>query len=392
MKVYAVDLHVHIGSSLQGHPIKITASPRLTLSSLIQGGMAVKGLDMVGVVDAACPPVLDDLDYLLGRGLLEEMKEGGFLTRQGQVLIPGSEIEVMEEGKMAHFLAFFPDMERISAYSQKLSHTMKNSHLSSQRTRLNLGQLQELVTAYQGIFFPAHAFTPYKSLYGSFTCSLSQVLPDGGASIQQLELGLSADTFLASHLGELQGVTFLSNSDAHSLEKMGREFNLLQMERPTFLEMQKALYQEEGRKVVANVGLDPRLGKYHRTYCQTCQSSFPQLDPPLFKCPMGPHPVVMGVLDQVQALADLEGPSLDGRPPYHYQLPLEFIPGLGEKGRERLYGVFGSEREILHHALEEDLKEVVGRALAREIIRAREGKLPLTSGGGGFYGGVFRGS
>lgn len=388
MKEYAVDLHVHIGSSLQGHPIKITASPRLTLSSIMKEGIKTKGLDVVGVVDAACPPVLDDLDFLLGRGDLMEIEEGGFSTKDGQVLIAGSEVEVQQGGGLAHFLAFFPDMESLAGYSRGLSCTMKNSHLSSQRTSLDVLQLYQLVEEHQGIFLPAHAFTPFKSLFGSLTSSLNETLLADKATISQLELGLSADTSMASQLEELEGITFLSNSDAHSLEKMGREFNLLQLERPTFSEVQKALAQEGGRRISANVGLHPRLGKYHRTYCQICRTSFPQYDPPLTNCPHGSHPVVMGVLDRVYELAGDQGPSLDGRPPYHYQLPLEFIPGLGEKGRQRLYSAFGNERQIVHHTPEEELKEVVGLVLAREIVQARQGKLQLKSGGGGVYGGV----
>lgn len=386
---YSVDLHVHIGSSLQGEPIKITASPRLTLTSIIKGGMQRKGLTMVGIVDAASPPVIDDLEYLLTKGELEEMEEGGFVTPFGEVLIGGSEVEVKEEDGMAHFLSFLPSLKRLKAFSQKLSKSIKNIHLSSQRTSFSVEDLYQLTQEEGGLFLPAHAFTPFKSIYGSCCSSLKDLLPSFSKKIGGVELGLSADTFIASHLTELWGIPFLSNSDAHSLEKMGREFNRLKMQRPTFKELVKAINEEEGRGIVANYGLDPRLGKYHRTYCHQCSSSFQEHAPPLLQCPENRnHQVVKGVLDRVKELGMYENLQLCERPPYIYQIPLHFIPGLGEKGRERLFQALGSEEEILHHIEEEEIERVVGPMVAKRIIMARKGELVLESGGGGIYGRV----
>ncbi|MHA1647928.1 MAG: hypothetical protein ACTSVL_10180, partial [Promethearchaeota archaeon] len=88
-----------------------------------------------------------------------------------------------------------------------------------------------------------------------------------------LELGLSADTNLADRMECLQDVTFLSNSDAHSegFQSLGREFNRMALESPTFDEIKKACLRRGSRKVSLNVGLDPRLGKYNIMFCSKCR-------------------------------------------------------------------------------------------------------------------------
>ena len=67
--------------------------------------------------------------------------------------------------------------------------------------------------------------------------------------------------------------TFLTNSDAHSLPKIAREYNKMEVEDISFKEIVKALKNEDGRRIVANYGLDPKLGKYHRTYCDDCEKA-----------------------------------------------------------------------------------------------------------------------
>jgi len=90
---------------------------------------------------------------------------------------------------------------------------------------------------------------------------------------------------MASQLGELDEKAFLSNSDAHSLSKMGREYNIFEMEEANYEEILKAFKGIDGRKIKANFGLDPKLGKYHRTYCLVCDSVIKE-DPPVLKCPV----------------------------------------------------------------------------------------------------------
>lgn len=78
---------------------------------------------------------------------------------------------------------------------------------------------------YNGVLIPAHAFTPHKSFYGNCTSRLERIFKEEFNKIFAIELGLSADTELADQISELETRTFVTNSDAHSLPKIAREYN-----------------------------------------------------------------------------------------------------------------------------------------------------------------------
>jgi PHP family Zn ribbon phosphoesterase len=88
-----------------------------------------------------------------------------------------------------------------------------------------------------------------------------------------LELGLSANTDLADRLESLKDVSFLSNSDAHSQNprSLGREFNKLDIDNPSFEELLLALTRKDNRKITLNIGLNPKLGKYYNMFCNKCR-------------------------------------------------------------------------------------------------------------------------
>src|SRR5690625_4737459 len=118
---------------------------------------------------------------------------------------------------------------------------MKNVTLSSQRYYGSVKELQYKVKELGGIFIPAHVFTPFKSLYGrGVKKSLREVLdPD---LIDAVELGLSSDTFMADQISELHEFTFVTNSDAHSLGKIAREYQQIKMKEASFKELEWALH------------------------------------------------------------------------------------------------------------------------------------------------------
>src|SRR5690625_2432888 len=135
---------------------------------------------------------------------------------------------------------------------------MKNITLSSQRYYGTAKDLQYKVKELDGLFIPAHVFTPFKSLYGKgVKKSLQEVLdPD---LVDGIELGLSSDTYMADQIKELHDYTFLTNSDSHSLAKIGREYQQITMLEPSFEEFYYALHKVKGRRIKANYGMDPKL-------------------------------------------------------------------------------------------------------------------------------------
>lgn len=388
------DLHVHIGRSEQGKPIKITAARSLNFANIAKECYERKGISVVGIIDCASPYVIEDIENFLKTGEAYEIKDGGIIYKDKVCILLGSEVETSEVGRnghkgAAHNVCFFPHLKDIKGFSQEMSHHIKNITLSTQRSDLSGYELIDIVEKYNGILIPAHIFTPHKSYYGNCTDRLENIFKEKQNKIFAVELGLSADTFLADTISELERMTFVTNSDAHSLPKIAREYNKIQVEDISFKEIVMALKNEGGRKVLANYGLDPKLGKYHRTYCDNCESVI-ETKHPVEVCPKcGSDKVTFGVFDRIELIKDKETTkSPENRPPYIYQVPLGFIPGVGPRYITKLLDTFGTEMNILHKLSKDDIEAVVGEKIANKIVDARDGNVKIESGGGGVYGKV----
>lgn len=420
MRKVLADLHVHVGRA-GGRPVKITASPRLTCAAALEEGWRRKGLSAIGLVDCMSQPLLDELRQLLAEGKLTVARGGGLLLatpgmpREGLLVVPGSEVELLVHGAPVHFLVYLPDLKACSALRGVLSPHIHNADLGSQRAHgLSPARLTELAHDLGGVCGLAHAFTPHRGYFGSTGRPLGALSPGGvcqGAvcAVDFVEMGLSADTALAGLLPELDSIPLLASSDAHGPAAIAREATELTIEHASFAEILKALTGKQGRTISAYYGLDPRLGKYHRTACDTCGFVAAAGDPPVLACPACGERgrLTCGVLDRILVLSGLSSPhapaqahttaQADGdsqppgrgrpeRPPYHHHVPLTFVPSVGPATRERLLERFGSEIAVLHHLPEAELIPVAGPKAAAMILAARRMELSLTAGGGGTFG------
>ena len=386
------DLHVHIGRSESGKPVKITGAISLNFVNIAKECVEKKGINVVGIIDCASPYVIEDIENFLQNGDAYELKDGGIIYKDKVCILLGSEVETTEVGRngksgSAHNVCFFPYLKDIKAFSNEMSKHIKNITLSTQRSNVSGYELIDIVEKYNGILIPAHIFTPHKSYYGNCVDRLQDFFKEKYNKIFAVELGLSSDTFLADTISELEGKTFVTNSDAHSLPKIAREYNKMQVEDISFKEIVKALKGEDGRKVLANYGLDPKLGKYHRSFCEDCNDSI-EIDDVATICPkcQGKN-ITFGVFDRIELIKDKpETQSPENRPPYIYQVPLSFIPGVGGKTIDKLINHFGTEMNILHKAGKDDIEAVVGEKIANSIASACAGNAKVHSGGGGVYG------
>lgn len=217
-------------------------------------------------------------------------------------------------------------------FSNWLSARLKNIHLSSQRIYETGLNLQKKVKEMGGLFIPAHIFTPHKSLYGKgVKSSLTEVFDP--SMIDAVELGLSCDTDMASHISELNQYTFLTNSDAHSLAKIGREYNELYVQSADFTEFALALRGQGERTITANYGLDPLLGKYYQTACEACGEPAVSGGTACANC--GNARFTKGVSERLRELSDQPEVRVS-RPRYVHQIPLQFVPGVGPKTLDKL--------------------------------------------------------
>lgn len=394
MEEIFADLHVHIGRSESGKPIKITAARSLNFANIAKECADRKGINVVGIIDCASPYVIEDIENFLKTGDAYEIEDGGIIYKDKVCILLGSEVETSEVSRTgkcgaAHNVCFFPHLKDIKGFSNEMSHHIKNITLSTQRSNISGYELIDIVEKYNGILIPAHCFTPFKSYYGNCTDRMKDIFKEKYDKIFAIELGLSSDTYLADMISELEDKTFVTNSDAHSLPKIAREYNKMLVEDISFKEIVKALKGENGRKVMCNYGLDPKLGKYHRTFCDNCNQVI-ETKEPVIACPhCGSNKVTFGVFDRINLLKDKQdSKSPANRPPYIYQVPLTFIPGLGAKTIDKMLDKFGTEMTILHKLTEDDIEAVVGEKIAKEIVSARSGKMKIHSGGGGNYGKV----
>ena len=388
------DLHVHIGRSENGKPIKITAARSLNFANIAKECADRKGINIVGIIDCASPYVIEDIENFLKTGEAYEIEDGGIIYKDKVCILLGSEVETSEVGRngkcgAAHNVCFFPHLSDIKGFSKEMSRHIHNITLSTQRSDISGYELIDIVEKYNGILIPAHCFTPFKSYYGNCVDRMKDIFKEKFDKIFSIELGLSADTYLADMITELEDKTFVTNSDAHSLPKIAREYNKMLVNDISFKEVVKALKGEDGRKVLCNYGLDPKLGKYHRTFCDSCNQVI-ETKEPVAVCPFcGSDKVTFGVFDRIELIKDKEkSKSPANRPPYVYQVPLTFIPGVGNKTIDRLLDSFGTEMTILHKLSKDDIEAVVGEKVANEIIASREGKMKIHAGGGGVYGKV----
>src|SRR5690625_1223046 len=386
LKTFYADFHIHIGWTLSNRPVKITASNDLTIQHIFPFVEKKKGIDLIGIIDAHVPEVLVELELGIQKGNLYEEVDGGISNGKVTVLL-GSEIEIYDQNCSGpiHVLCFFPTLNLMKQFSNWYDAYVKKPTLSSQRIYIDAKTLQQQVKQLDGLFIPAHVFTPFKSMYGKgVKNSLIEVFDP--SLIDAVELGLSSDTSMAETISELEAYPFLTNSDAHSLEKIGREYQALKLAQPTFLEFRKALKNEAGRKIEANYGMNPKLGKYYETICKKCHKPTIKHQTTCSNC--SSSQLIKGVSERIEQLSDQGGKKKRKRPPYIHQVPLEYVPGLGPKTLQKLRVALKNDMYIIHEATFEEIKKVSQEKIAHYILQLRHGKLSIHPGGGGVYGKV----
>jgi uncharacterized protein (TIGR00375 family) len=260
------------------------------------------------------------------------------------------------------------------------------------RVRMNGSEIMNIAHENGCIIGPAHAFTPWTSIYKEY----NSIKDCYGKMPDFLELGLSADSDMADTIEELEAIPFLTNSDAHSPwpHRLGREFNELEIGELTFDGVRDAILN---KKIKANYGFDPRLGKYHKTACTKCYTQYSIEDAIKLKmrCPCGGR-IKKGVDYRIYELSKWEEPHHPlHRPPYIHILPLaEIISITHGKGVTTVF-VQKIWKEMIHRFKDEitaliqsPMDEVydVDPKVAVVIKAFRNKTLEIKAGGGGKYG------
>ncbi|UCF08716.1 MAG: phosphotransferase, partial [Thermoplasmata archaeon] len=195
---------------------------------------------------------------------IEEMKlvDEGTLEMDDVRYVLTAEIE---DNRRVHHLLIFPSLSSVTDFREAIESHSKNIDTDG---RPNVSMPGEEVAQHardvDALIGPCHAFTPWTAMY-AYHDSIKSCYKDMESYVSFVELGLSADTDYADRIAELQKLTFLTNSDAHSANavKIAREFNRFHMKDITYGELRKAILRKGKREAVLNIGLPPQEGKYN---------------------------------------------------------------------------------------------------------------------------------
>jgi uncharacterized protein (TIGR00375 family) len=256
----------------------------------------------------------------------------------------------------------------------------------------------------ENMVFPAHAWTPWFSIFGAFSGfnSVEDCYQDMTKYIYALETGLSSDPPMNWRLSKLDRYTLVSNSDSHSFWpwRMGREANVFELERPSYRNLVDAIRSKDANRFKFTIETDPAYGKYHWTGHRNCKVSLSPREAIKFGnvCPVCRRKLTKGVEQRVEELADRPADFVpENSIGFRRLLPLSEIIstvlGVESPAVQRVWviynqliGKFGDEYSVLMDAPREALGAVVDEAVADAILRVREGRIKVTPGYDGVYG------
>lgn len=259
------------------------------------------------------------------------------------------------------------------------------------------------------LIIPAHAWTPWFSIFGSFSGfdSIEECFEEYTKYIYSIETGLSSDPSMNWRLSALDNITLTSNSDAHSPAKIAREANIFEGEKIAYnlikeaIKNPKTLMGSDSPKLrlVRTIEFFPEEGKYHWDGHRNCQISLSPEESFKYNnvCPRCGKPLTIGVMNRVNQLADREpGEEPANAIPFQRLIPLEEIiadvlsMGVGTKEvtehYKTLVRTFGNEFKVLLETKKEEIAAASLPEIAEGIERVRQGKISVTPGYDGEYG------
>jgi len=397
MKLVA-DLHIHSKYSR-------ATSKNMNLEFLDKWAK-IKGIKVMGTGDFTHPAWLQELKSQLepAESGLYKFKSDGSETR----FMLSAEISSIysQAGKVRriHNLVFAPSLEVVEKINVALS--WQGNLESDGRPILGISSidLAKLVfgISAEAVIVPAHAWTPWFSIFGSMSGfdSIEECFGDYAKNIFAIETGLSSDPAMNWRLSQLDRISLISNSDSHSAEKIGREANFFDAEL-SYNGIISAIKEKDPKKFLYTIEFFPEEGKYHYDGHRLCGIVFSPQETRAHKgiCPKCGRPLTIGVMNRVEQLADRPADyQPQGRVPFKKLVPLaeviaESFGVLPNSKKvkaeyERLIGVFGSELNILIDVDLESLKSQGSLELSEAIKRMREGCVKIRPGYDGEYGKV----
>ena len=390
------DFHIHSKYSR-------ATSPSTDLDNL-EKWARIKGIKVLGTGDFTHPKWLLEI-----KEKLEPAESGLFKLRKSDSptrFILTSEISCIYKKnykvRKVHIIVFAPSVEAVEKINGRLNQ-IGNLH-SDGRPILGLDakELAKIVLDADEncLVVPAHAWTPWFSVFGSKSGfnSLQECFDEYTKYIYAIETGLSSDPAMNWRLSQLDNITLISNSDSHSPQKIGREANVFNTDL-SYAGIADAIKTKDKEKFLYTIEFFPEEGKYHYDGHRSCDVSFSPGQSRKYNniCPKCGKPLIIGVLNRVEELADRpEGFVPKNAIPFKNLIPLNEIiaESIGktvaakdvDKYYNNLIKNIGSELKILLDSKREELEKESLPEIAEGILRTREGKVFVEPGYDGVYG------
>lgn len=398
MKTY-VDLHIHSKYAR-------ACSKDLTPRNIVLW-CAKKGIGIVGTGDFTHPKWFHEL----GEVLVE--KESGLYGLQNgstdvRFLYTAEVSSIYKQGekvRRVHNLIFAPTREAAGKLNSALRDWGVN--LSSDGRPITKLQCAELVkmckeTDERIEVIPAHAWTPHFGVFGSLSGfdSLQEAYGEMAKYIFAVETGLSSDPAMNWQVQALDNISLISNSDPHSLHRLGREANCFEMEvaARSFAEVIRIIKDKNPKEFLYTVEFFPEEGRYYLDGHADCEFSCKPSQTKKFAgvCPVCGKKILRGVLARVGDLGNREqGVVPDHAVPFKNTIPLEEVIAdtynmgvVSKKVQLKYEALVGQVREfdLLFNLEGTELRQICGREIAESIERVREGAVHIQAGYDGKYG------
>ena len=400
--MYIADLHIH--SKYSRATAADCDAPHLDLWA------RRKGIGLVGTGDFTHPawrnelkemlePAEDGLYRLRSESLLPDETAGEIAAPR--FVVSGEISTIYSAGgktRKVHHVILLPGLEAAEELAHRLE-AVGNIH-SDGRPILGMDSRDLLRltmdTCPEAVFIPAHIWTPHFSLFGAFSqfSTLEECYGDMSPCIHALETGLSSDPLMNRMVSQLDGYTLVSNSDAHSPAKLGREANVLDTEM-NYAAMKRAI--ETGEGFAGTIEFYPEEGKYHLDGHRNCHVCLEPEETLRLggRCPVCGRKLTVGVLNRVTELADRVEPLAGGKP-FESLMPLPELladcMGVSPASKKvqaaymALLKRCGNEFSILREMPLDMVEKEAGFALGEALRRLRAGKVIRQAGYDGEYG------
>jgi uncharacterized protein (TIGR00375 family) len=397
MRIIA-DLHVHSRFAM-------ACSKNITIRAMEQAAVE-KGIQVLGTGDFTHNQWLAEI-----KATLEDDGNGLYAvsgSETGVRFVPSVEISTVYEkngkARKIHTCFLASSIDAVESINDSISNSGKLDSDGRPTLTVSAAELLDRVfSADRNAFvFPAHIWTPYFGVFGSISGfdALEEAYEGNTKHIYALETGLSSDTLMNWRLSGLDKYSLISNSDMHSVQKMGREATIFEFkkEEVSYRSVTESIKNKDGR-FVGTIEFYPEEGKYHYDGHGRCSFSVNPETSNVTRCPKCGKPLVVGVLHRINSLADRPPGYIDlDHKNYSYIVPLMEVIAFATKRSAYspiTKGIYsdmitrlGSEFHILIDAGIENIAKASSREIADCIRSVREGRVSIKPGYDGVFGKV----